>query len=1633
MESEQRGRASRASSTSSLGREVRCGCQYYQSDSLLPERRALLGRPPSRTMQQPPAVRCSEHEYEPIAAPTPRPAFAPVVRITDTDVMPVADSDESIDDRSRLPPELTQAGDVRLPLDGKIEDNAMEGRELGETGGDTSEEMETPQQLQDRLEERFLSAPTPGAESRTDGEVNTSQVDSLALEELPLRRGARGLPQRLKTQAGKLRTRLRNIQRPSFAFADKPKPEKPRSASSGRSDRSRTEKRPSRMERIRSSFSDRPRFSLPNRPRFSLPDRSKFHLPERPKFNLPDRPKFNLKKPNIRLPNALTRAKKPPSDEQRSTDSTIGSRRNIFDFSTYPRIFDKKSKTKGEYATSTPKDSRAQSAESSTLPRAQKGAAQNWAQRFEETAYIDEDRSDAETAAERSRPWRHPSLEQPRLSIGVADEALASMPWEEKRRQQQLQYTEYEESVETSDRQAPPTSETSRTEGEESYDGERIELSEPRLYAERDRKERIEEDREDWVLEKQMVEEDFRPIPRSRSLEEVMRARGDEQYEGFAMVDPRRYGVHKTPSEEEEEYEEEMEEDEELEPSSAQSDREQQHSSGSSCDRRRRGVIEEIDSDEFFLRESGLSQGDMNLGKYLTHEIRDALRAEAGNALADEDMMPVPPQRPMRKRALRKQPPEGLAESYDALPPVRPKRDQNRVRRSESADEPYRERTRSDSRHRVVYQAEDIQDLGPPEPLDDIVVVKPIRRKSRSSQRSQSQVPSEPTRPPSPTPPTPPVVPTRRKRFRKDTLPSAERRNGEAVPVCNGHTEWTGADSIPEKPMALPHTALDQLPIEQVVYMAGDIMTTSEEQIQKRLQDDEYMEPAPVPPKRRSRSRGTSIAQDEDRTSHGAESLPEAGYVEEDIPRDDIDFGRDLSGYAIIEKREKPPRPPPPRRKKEKFATTPRTVMPKRPQRAYSTLGPGRTRESDMLSETFVETWETTESAPYIEIDSDDGEQKDLRSTDVLSKMQRRPLPAPPRPPRVRKERSLDRSTPVTQEFSMETTAATQTDPLPDDMVIEEEVTQAKLIVAPSRSGSQIMVSTERIPTVSAPPVPPLPLSQQRSRKEEQTGPTYDTVSLKAPSPPRELETLEDRHLSAPHLEPSREEPARDEEALIRSIRSALLSDEPVRISNLEVGDLRVDRLSVSQIEAGKIIASEVDALVITASELKNIGGGLEESVSPSIIRELIAIRSHLETVAASRVQDDQRRSIEATERKTDIPVTDRHSIPSREPQDQTTTLRQSPADPGDEMPSDDQKVVNREVIEARDRKPSITHTLTVAQVEIKEMPITHHTISVVRVDSNDSDNIPSTHSSPVPKSIEDKPLRISDSETPLSLSTGTAKEPNVDEPRASPPSSIETAEPVTESGLPSERKQRSRSASEEQEPIESIPPVEFARLQGEPRDRDSSPDGCFPGTEQKPRKSRSRSPSPIGIGRTRQTASPVRSLPPAISVTPDTPDTVMSHGISSNETQPQRAIISYSSHAELSDRESQRESSQSPITSFPISGTHLIAFPVTEVPAHFLSLASPPNQRTTVEPSVADSARQLLRVLRLAGIKAMRHFVGYVSSMAGVEETREKIREVELTLCALLLLIVCMLIFFFSNTRTVTHHHHWDYFNPPK
>lgn len=1138
---------------------------------------------------------------------------------------------------------------------------------------------------------------------------------------------------------------------------------------------------------------------------------------------------------------------------------------------------------------------------------------------------------------ERSRPWRHPSFEEPRLSIRTEDEVLTALPWEarqtqrQRQRQDDIQFMDYElESPEDSEHQPPP-----EAHGRTDID--------PRLYGDQDAGYQGAND--------EIIDDEFERIPRSRSLnEEVLH---DERYEGSfpAMDPPRRFGRHKLPSEdepEEEEFELEDEEEEEYEERSAPSDKEQQQSSGSSCDRRRRGVIEEIDSDEFFLREGGLSQGDTILGSYLTNEIRDALRAQVINALADDSMM-VAPMRPERTRSFRKRK-EGSVDSYEVITPVRPKRG-DRARRSESADN-YRERTRSDSRHRVVYQAEGSpREMSPVEPLDDIVVVKPIRRKSKSSQRSQSVQSLDP----------PPVVPTRRKRARNQNknqraTPDEEENH---TPICNGHAgDWT--DNLrSQKYVTLTEQSQDKAFTDRE-------MAPPASQVVARLRDEEPIRgEVPIPPKRRSRSRGTSVAQDEDRTSHGAESLPEVGYAEDDIPRDELEFGLS-AGYAIIDKREKPPRPPPPRRRRDKFATTPRPVVPKRPQRAYSTLAsPARSRAAARSPDEVRHP-----DRRYIEFDSDDGDlNRDLRSGEILNKMQGRPLPAPPRPPRLRRGEGTVES--FDQEYTTESTIATQTDPLPDDMIIEEEITQAKLVVAPSTSGSQILVSTERIPSPLSTVPPPLRggISQRLRRMEED--PSYDTVSLKSPSPIREHDNLEDRHLSAPHLdEPI---PLRDYQA---EIRAALASDEPLRIANLEVADLRVDRLSVSQLEASKIVTSEVDALVITASELKNLSESLQETgLSPSIVRELIAIRSHLERVAASSSQ------IEEETRRPAEPEASERTVPDISGDDQETTRTT------EEKP-DQQKVVKREVEKDKQDLPA-TRTLSVLEVDVKDKVT--HTLSVCKVEKFDK----ATHSPSgdgVDSTTDEKSLQILDTGSPFSLS------PNGDQ------------------SLRAERTELAAMAEDSTDNLESTSDNE-TKLS---------------------RRSRSRSSSPsqgIGVCRVRQTASPVRSLPPAISVTPDTPDAATTgHGVI-NEIQPQRAIISYSSSTS-----SETSSQRPPNSSFPLSGTtHFIAFPASQFPAELLSLTQGGpsiidlHQIQTQTQSLSDATRQFLRALRLAGIKAIRHCVGYLASRTGEQDSREKIREIELMLCALLLLIAGLLIFFFSSTRTVTHHHHWDYFNPPQ
>lgn len=227
--------------------------------------------------------------------------------------------------------------------------------------------------LQKDIEDRYFIN-TPSSVSRTDCEISTSQVDSSALENLPLKRDSRPkhvenidskIQQRiregtgkLKTQAGKLKTKLQNIktkqfmpERPKINFPDRPKLKFP--------------------ERPKISFPDRPKFTLPDKRKFSLPvrpqfkkiniseklslgDRKKFTMPERPRFNVPDFPKFKMPdRPKINFP-GLGRKKEYKIDSAESSRDSKNVVPGEFEAKTYPRLFGRKKKSELTRTSSSP-------------------------------------------------------------------------------------------------------------------------------------------------------------------------------------------------------------------------------------------------------------------------------------------------------------------------------------------------------------------------------------------------------------------------------------------------------------------------------------------------------------------------------------------------------------------------------------------------------------------------------------------------------------------------------------------------------------------------------------------------------------------------------------------------------------------------------------------------------------------------------------------------------------------------------------------------------------------------------------------------------------------------------------------------------------------------------------------------------------------------------------------------------------------------------------------------------------------------------------------------------------------------------------------------------------------------------
>lgn len=175
----------------------------------------------------------------------------------------------------------------------------------------------------------------------------------------------------------------------------------------------------------------------------------------------------------------------------------------------------------------------------------------------------------------------------------------------------------------------------------------------------------------------------------------------------------------------------------------------------SSTHQRKGGVLEEIDSDEFFLREHGISEGEdeEEVNRYLMSELRQAFRPDHVNALSSFDAPPPP--KPVRSP---KKPPPS---NFQTFPPERPKRKQHPPRYISSYVEEHNDEENSDAEiqndrkslmeenfeeetsnviDKDKFRRIDIEDDGRYEPVDGSANVLPLRpnRTKKSKHRSPS-------------------------------------------------------------------------------------------------------------------------------------------------------------------------------------------------------------------------------------------------------------------------------------------------------------------------------------------------------------------------------------------------------------------------------------------------------------------------------------------------------------------------------------------------------------------------------------------------------------------------------------------------------------------------------------------------------------------------------------------------------------------------------------------------------------------------------------------------------------------------------------------------------------------------------
>ncbi|CAH1112454.1 unnamed protein product [Psylliodes chrysocephalus] len=545
-------------------------------------------------------------------------------------------------------------------------------------------------------------------------------------------------------------------------------------------------------------------------------------------------------------------------------------------------------------------------------------------------------------------------------------------------------------------------------------------------------------------------------------------------------------------------------------------------------------------------------------------------------------------------------------------------------------------------------------------------------------------------------------------------------------------------------------------------------------------------------PKRpsRSRSRGTgSRSVSQHSLALHSDSLAEENpvpCVEEPCMQTVCDY----MGYTTVDRNKPrdPPLPPPrtlQRKKRSKknqennFFTVPRSKAqeeadaPVRPLRIYSTIGPSQKSEMENKENLDIE-----DIMQYIEQDDD----RDLQSGEVIEKIKTRPLPTPPRPPRKirplsditsRENIMIDSIEDLPKASTGETEVYTQTEPLPDDFVCEEMVQEATdRVIIPTQTTEKHRVKRELItPTVF-------------THEETITHGSLIVEPLNGAKilPDSAFTQRSKETLISVHVESDNEETSfiPDEFHKLSNPKSntPVTSEMDVlKAHKLQVIDLDVDTLTVNKLLADKIVVSEIDSSSIQTNEISSRTGALkvgEISFPPEVLEQIIkSIQSSHVSDELEKPNDDlgeqKKTPIESSPIVKSVSEHNFEVCPVAEPETSEELLSDvslTETVPVEEISKEMPPIVS-EVEEVSKEIPSLVSEEVSLNLEVHESPPeAPHRLVSENVESSQVEEVPREEEPPHRPPRQSERLKPSPSATELSI-----QEPEVDdEPPPRPP-----------------------------------------------------------------------------------------------------------------------------------------------------------------------------------------------------------------------------------------------------------------------